>query len=301
MPMDAANPNALAQTKAAAGVVPVAKESPTEQQQSQPGIPKKITNAQTVCNEKNAKGKLCNGHLKQLKTGGEEAEKHLRGDDVLFRCQTCGSLYMGPPLGHVRDPEKQSRFVEKELTAILRAAGGTLPAFKKSERGTLVPLEEAASHHAPAASTTAKPATPAAAKPPTASTASTAPANETPEERKARLIAEAQARKAAGGSAAKASTPAATQTSTAPTASTSGTDSSPEADRHRPAAEAQAATGQASAAPMSSTAATASPAAGAESVSDLAPEASTELTPGAPADERATSGTASDKESKETT
>jgi len=26
-------------------------------------IPKRITNAQTVCNEKNAKGKLCNGHL----------------------------------------------------------------------------------------------------------------------------------------------------------------------------------------------------------------------------------------------
>src|ERR671927_563013 len=104
----------------------------------QPTVPKKITNAQTVCNEKNAKGKLCNGHLKQLKTGGEEAEKHLRGDDVLFRCQTCGTLYMGPPLGHVRDPEKQSRFVEKELGAILREAGGTLPAFKKSERGTLV-------------------------------------------------------------------------------------------------------------------------------------------------------------------
>jgi len=37
---------------------------------------------------------------------------------------------------------------------------------------------------------------------------------------------------------------------------------------------------------MSPAAATASPAAGAETVSDLAPEASTELTPGAPADER---------------
>ncbi len=37
---------------------------------------------------------------------------------------------------------------------------------------------------------------------------------------------------------------------------------------------------------MSPAAATASPAAGAESLSDLAPEASTELTPGAPADER---------------
>ncbi|HEY0322742.1 MAG TPA: hypothetical protein VGC66_17440 [Pyrinomonadaceae bacterium] len=262
MPADAANQNALAPTEAAGGV-PVAKEAPTEQQLPQAGVPKKITNAQTVCNEKNAKGKLCNGHLKQMKTGGEEALKHLRGDDALFQCQTCGTLYMGPPLGHVRDPEKQSRFVEKELTAILRAAGGTLPAFKKSERGTLVPLEEDTSHHAPAAaSTAAKPATPAKAVP---ATPATKPAS------------------AAGGSA---STPSAPAPSTAPSASTSGTDSSSEADRHRPAAEAQAATGQASAAPMSSAASTASPAAGAETVSDLAPEASTELTPSAPKDER---------------
>ena len=36
-------------------------------------VPKRITNAQTVCNEKNAKGKLCNGHLKQLNTAGEAA------------------------------------------------------------------------------------------------------------------------------------------------------------------------------------------------------------------------------------
>ncbi len=265
-----------------------AKEAPTAQQASQPGVPKKITSAQTVCNEKNEKGKLCNGHLKQLRTGGEEAEKHLRGDDVLFKCQTCGTLYMGPPLGHVRDPEKQSRFVEKELTAILRAAGGTLPAFKKSERGTLVPLEEDTSHHAPAATTpAAKPAAAPSAAKPAASTkpASAAPANETPEERKARLIAEAQARKAAGG----ASPPP----PKAP--STSGTDSSAEADRHRPAAEAQAATGLASAAPLSSAASTASPAAGAETVSDLAPEASTELTAGAPKDERKEEGAESEE------
>lgn len=306
MPADAANQNAVAQTDSAGGV-PVAKEAPTEQQQSQPGIPKKITNAQTVCNEKNQKGKLCNGHLKQMKTGGEEAEKHLRGDDVLFQCQTCGTLYMGPPLGHVRDPEKQSRFVEKELMSILRAAGGTLPAFKKSERGTLVPMEEEASHHAPAsAATAAKPAAPApAAKSSTPAgekpaPAASAPANETPEERKARLIAEAQARKAAAGGAgaAKPATPA--KPSASPTASTSGTDSSAEADRHRPAAEAQAATGQASAAPLSSAASTASPAAGAETVSDLAPEASTELTPGAPEDERRSSNTEAGKESEGT-
>ena len=128
-------------------------------------VPKRITNAQTVCNEKNAKGKLCNGHLKQLRTAGEEAEIHLRGDDVLFKCQTCGTLYMGPPLGHVRDPNKQSRFVEAELTALLQAAGGTLPVVKKNERGVYVLLESGAGH------SSAKPAPPkpAAATAPTGS------------------------------------------------------------------------------------------------------------------------------------
>jgi hypothetical protein len=128
-------------------------------------LPKRITNAQTVCNEKNAKGKLCNGHLKQLRTAGEASEIHLRGDDVLFKCQTCGTLYMGPPLGHVRDPDKQSRFVEAELSALLQAAGGTLPVIKKDERGVYV-MVEAGSEHA-AASAKAVPPKAAAAAPST--------------------------------------------------------------------------------------------------------------------------------------
>src|SRR5436190_5325600 len=106
-----------------------------------PAAPKHITNAQTVCNEKNEKGKLCNGHLKQLRTAGESAAVHLRGDDVISKCQTCGTLYMGPPLGHVRDPQKQQRFVEAELTALLQAAGGTLPVVKKNESGVFVIVE----------------------------------------------------------------------------------------------------------------------------------------------------------------
>src|SRR5947207_6853763 len=111
-----------------------------------PPVPKRITNAQTVCNERNEKNYLCNGHLKQVKTAGEAAEVHLRGDDVLFKCQICGTLYMGPPLGHVRDPEKQSRFVEAELSALLQAAGGTLPVIKKNERGVYVIVEPAGEH-----------------------------------------------------------------------------------------------------------------------------------------------------------
>src|ERR1044072_5067301 len=136
-------------------------------------VPKRITNAQTVCNEKNEKGKPCWGHLKQLRTAGEAAEIHLRGDDVLFKCQTCGTLYMGPPLGHVRDPYKQSRFVEAELQALLQAAGGTLPVIKKDGGGVYVMVETVVGDHghaakpAPAAPKAAAPkaAAPAAAKP----------------------------------------------------------------------------------------------------------------------------------------
>src|SRR5881409_4254213 len=132
-----------------------------------PPVPKRITNAQTVCNERNEKKKLCNGHLKQLKTAGEPAEVHLRGDDVLFKCQICGTIYMGPPLGHVRDPEKQKRFVEAELSALLQAAGGTLPVIKKNEKGVYVIVEGGGEHsHAGAAPKAAAPTPPVvAAKP----------------------------------------------------------------------------------------------------------------------------------------
>lgn len=130
-------------------------------------VPKRITNAQTVCNEKNEKGKLCNGHLKQLRTAGEPAEIHLRGDDVLSKCQTCGTFYMGPPLGHVRDPHKQRRFVEAELQALLQAAGGTLPVIKRDEaRGVYVMVEtEVGISHQAAKPAPAKAAAPAADAP----------------------------------------------------------------------------------------------------------------------------------------
>ena len=138
-------------------------------------LPKRITNAQTVCNEKNAKGKLCNGHLKQLRTAGEASEVHLRGDDVLSKCQTCGTLYMGPPLGHVRDPDKQARFVEAELSALLQAAGGSLPVVKKDERGVWVMEETGHAHSqakpAAAPAPAAKAAAPAAAAKPSAAPA----------------------------------------------------------------------------------------------------------------------------------
>src|SRR2546430_12728438 len=132
--------------------------APTVASSTTPPVPKRITNAQTVCNERNEKNKLCNGHLKQLNTAGEPAEVHLRGDDVLFKCQICGTLYMGPPLGHVRDPEKQRRFVEAELTAVLQAAGGTLTVIKKNEKGVYVIVEPGGAHGHAAPAPVTKPA-----------------------------------------------------------------------------------------------------------------------------------------------
>src|SRR5687767_6092772 len=151
-------------------------------------VPKRIVNAQTVCNEKNEKGKLCNGHLKQLRTAGEASEVHLRGDDVLSKCQTCGTLYMGPPLGHVRDPNKQSRFVEAELTALLQAAGGTMPVIKKDARGVFVIVEGGGEHSHAKPATAKAPAATAPAAPKAADTpkpAAAAPAAAKPAEHKA--------------------------------------------------------------------------------------------------------------------
>ena len=263
-----------------------------------PPVPKRITSAQTVCSERNEKNKLCNGHLKQLKTAGEASEVHLRGDDVLFKCQICGTLYMGPPLGHVRDPEKQRRFVEAELSALLQAAGGTLPVIKKNDRGVYVIVEPEGAAPAHGA-TAAKPAAPAVvAKQPApaaaqasnvAEKAMAAPAaprpsgepnralnhrstyagfkdtgpvaGETKEQKIARLAQLVEAvkkRTEEGGGPEHAGVTVA--------------DSSPAADEHRPAAEAQAATGSASAAPLSKAAANASPVAGAETPADLAPD-----------------------------
>jgi hypothetical protein len=279
----------------------IVEAGPTAPATSAP-VPKRITNAQTVCNERNEKNKLCNGHLKQLRTGGEASEVHLRGDDVLYKCSLCGTLYMGPPLGHVRDPEKQNRFVEAELSALLQAAGGTLPVIEKNDKGVYVIVEQGTGGHghaAPAAKSAPALATPAAvtAKPTPAAAqatavaekASAAPAGPKPEAEPDR-----QLNRRTSYAGVVDTGPVAGETKeqkidrlqklvvgakqrsdegeAEPTAAVTVVDSSPAADSHRPAAEAQAETGAASAAPLSAAAANASPVAGAETPADLAPD-----------------------------
>ncbi len=254
-------------------------------------VPKRITNAQTVCNERNEKNKLCNGHLKQLKTAGEASEVHLRGDDVLSKCQICGTLYMGPPLGHVRDPDKQKRFVEAELSALLQSAGGTLPVIKKNEKGVYVIVEPegATQGHAPAA---AKPAAvPAKAAAPAAQAASVAEKAMTPPAPKAAAEPNRSLNRRSTYAGVVDTGPVAGESKEEKIARlqkvvvgakqraeegggehVTVVDSSASADAHRPAAEAQANTGAASAAPLSAPAAGASPVAGAETPADLAPD-----------------------------
>jgi hypothetical protein len=277
----------------------IAEASPNTPAAAAP-VPKRITNAQTVCNERNEKNKLCNGHLKQLRTAGEASEVHLRGDDVLSKCSLCGTLYMGPPLGHVRDPDKQSRFVEAELTALLQAAGGTLPIIEKNEKGVFVIVEQGGGGHghaAPAAKPAPAVAAPAATQPTAAAAQAKAVAEKsvaapagpkpaaqpdrqmnrrttyagvvdtgpTPGETKEQKIERLQ--KLVAGAKQRSDEGGAEAT-----AAVTVVDSSPTADLHRPAAEAQAETGAASAAPLSAATANASPAAGAESPAELAPD-----------------------------
>src|SRR5215208_3505864 len=159
----------------------VAKQAPTEQQETKPGTPKRFAPGQTVCDEKNEKGKLCNGHLKEVNTQ-HPSRAFLRGDDTLHRCQACGALYMGPPMGHVRDPRKQTRYVERDLAAILQAAGGTLPAYEypaPAWRGAPKPKAVVAPRPAAAkaAPPAAKPAATAETSPPSADSSASADAH----------------------------------------------------------------------------------------------------------------------------
>lgn len=240
-----------------------------EQSTSLPArAPKRIAAAQTVCSERNAKGKPCHGFLKQMHTGGQASQEHLRGEDVPHKCQTCGTLYTGAPQGHVRDPEKQTRYIEKELAAILRAAGGTLPAFERPKKTALPSSPEAGTPPSASASASTNDSRLSTAQP----SIGGAPVAETLAEKNALFLA-AEAARPQVYARRKSKLFSRTDPNRH---STSGQDSSAEADAHRPAAEAQAATGFASAAPLSPSAATASPASGAETINDLTPDASTE-------------------------
>ncbi|MGD0402932.1 MAG: hypothetical protein ABSB66_07025 [Candidatus Acidiferrales bacterium] len=84
-PSAAAPPAAPAATTAATAVAePAAPEAPKVK-------PKKAT--QRACDEKDAKGKLCCGHLKRWYDYPKDIEALVGGKVEVYRCEFCKTLY----------------------------------------------------------------------------------------------------------------------------------------------------------------------------------------------------------------
>jgi hypothetical protein len=49
---------------------------------------------QRACNEKDAKGKLCAGHLKRWFFFGDEVKRKFGPDVEIYRCEHCKTLYL---------------------------------------------------------------------------------------------------------------------------------------------------------------------------------------------------------------
>ena len=47
-----------------------------------------------ACNEKDAKGKACAGHLKRWYFYGDEVKARLGADAEVYRCENCKTLYL---------------------------------------------------------------------------------------------------------------------------------------------------------------------------------------------------------------
>jgi len=47
-----------------------------------------------ACNEKDAKGKLCAGHLKRWYFFGEELKRQYGEDAEIYRCEKCRTIYL---------------------------------------------------------------------------------------------------------------------------------------------------------------------------------------------------------------
>lgn len=47
-----------------------------------------------ACNEKDAKGKLCAGHLKRWYFSGEEVQQKFGPEAEIYRCEHCHTLYL---------------------------------------------------------------------------------------------------------------------------------------------------------------------------------------------------------------
>jgi hypothetical protein len=90
---DATAPETPAQTAAAPAAPPTAAAAPPES--AAPAVPKiKAKKAtQRSCDEKDAKGKLCCGHLKRWYDYPIEIEALVGPKAEIYRCEFCKTLY----------------------------------------------------------------------------------------------------------------------------------------------------------------------------------------------------------------
>jgi hypothetical protein len=75
-----------------AGTVPEAIEAPPAEQKIKVRKPR-----QRSCDEKDAKGKLCAGHLKRWYDYPKEVEAKIGKDAEIYRCEFCKTLYKPDP------------------------------------------------------------------------------------------------------------------------------------------------------------------------------------------------------------
>jgi len=52
---------------------------------------------QRACNEKDAKGKICAGHLKRWYFFGEDVARRFGKNAEIYRCERCKTLYLPNP------------------------------------------------------------------------------------------------------------------------------------------------------------------------------------------------------------
>jgi hypothetical protein len=77
---------------AAAAAAPPAAEAPPPEQKIKVRKPR-----QRSCDEKDAKGKLCAGHLKRWYDYPKEVQAKIGKDAEIYRCEFCKTLYKPDP------------------------------------------------------------------------------------------------------------------------------------------------------------------------------------------------------------
>ncbi|MBI4478998.1 MAG: hypothetical protein HY651_03145 [Acidobacteria bacterium] len=83
---------------ATAPAAPAAPPAPTTEVKTpaKPGVKTRFP-YQRACNEKDAKGKLCAGHLKRWHGYGEDIKRQYGANAEIYRCEYCQTLYLPAP------------------------------------------------------------------------------------------------------------------------------------------------------------------------------------------------------------